>query len=362
MNYINNTIGTKHIPPSVGICEGILTGIVKDLTRQVNGTSTCINIYDIRLTDESPACGMNWPTDLVDITKYLRRNDVLSALHATRKSESWRECSGIIGSHFRNANSVASIELFPELLSQIKILLFVGDQDLICNSLGMEMLVDALEWGNQTGLGDAKPQGWSVNGSDAGTWVDARNLTYVKIFNASHMVPYDKPHVTHDMILRFMGVDFSALTGGTAQIPSNVGLDFKPSFKPVLDEKMPQSGTIAPGKAKTPEQDKAMWEAYYNAGSAALVLVLIALAVGLFFWIRSRRQQRQAVHIGRDDAEENIPLNSHRAPSPNGHPFEDEDASYRRKAKGKGRAVMENNGESIFHVGDSDGEDDVGKE
>lgn len=91
------------------------------------------------------------------------------------------------------------------------------------------------------------------------------------------------------------------------------------------------------------------------------MLVLIAVAVGLFFWIRSRRQQRQAVHIGRDDAEENIPLNSHRAPSPNGHPFEDEDASYRRKAKGKGRAVMENNGESIFHVGDSDGEDDVGK-
>lgn len=74
------------------------------------------------------------------------------------------------------------------------------------------------------------------------------------------MVPYDKPHVTHDMILRFMGVDFSALTGGTAQIPSNVGLDFKPSFKPVLDEKMPQSGTVTPGKAKTPEQDKAMWE------------------------------------------------------------------------------------------------------
>ena len=28
---------------------------------------------------------------------------------------------------------------------------------------------------------DAKTQGWSVNGSDAGTWVEARNLTYVKV-------------------------------------------------------------------------------------------------------------------------------------------------------------------------------------
>lgn len=74
------------------------------------------------------------------------------------------------------------------------------------------------------------------------------------------MVPYDRPHVTHDMILRFMGVDFSALTGGSAQIPSNVGVDFKPSFQPVVDENKPQSGTTVPGIVKTPEQDKAMWE------------------------------------------------------------------------------------------------------
>lgn len=74
------------------------------------------------------------------------------------------------------------------------------------------------------------------------------------------MVPYDLPHVTHDMILRFMGVDFSALTGGSAQIASNVGVDFKPSFQPVVNENKLQSGTTVPGIAKTPEQDKAMWE------------------------------------------------------------------------------------------------------
>lgn len=30
-----------------------------------------MNIYDVRLLDSYPACGMNWPIDLVNITTYL---------------------------------------------------------------------------------------------------------------------------------------------------------------------------------------------------------------------------------------------------------------------------------------------------
>jgi carboxypeptidase D len=32
----------------------------------------CLNIYDVRLKDEVPACGMNWPLDLKNITSYLQ--------------------------------------------------------------------------------------------------------------------------------------------------------------------------------------------------------------------------------------------------------------------------------------------------
>jgi len=31
----------------------------------------CINIYDIRLEDTEPACGMNWPPEMPHITKLL---------------------------------------------------------------------------------------------------------------------------------------------------------------------------------------------------------------------------------------------------------------------------------------------------
>lgn len=38
----------------------------------VNGLNMCVNNYDVRLTDTHPACGMNWPPDLSDITPYLQ--------------------------------------------------------------------------------------------------------------------------------------------------------------------------------------------------------------------------------------------------------------------------------------------------
>jgi carboxypeptidase D len=84
--------------------------------------------------------------------------------------------------------------------------------------------------------------------------------------------------------------------------------------------------------------------------------VLIALAIGIFFWIRSRRR-RPGVTIS-DYPDEAIPLHDNRAPSPNGYHPDDEEESRRRK--GKGRAESEVSAEAIFNVGDSDGEEDEG--
>jgi hypothetical protein len=70
------------------------------------------------------------------------------------------------------------------------------------------------------------------------------------------MAGYDQLHVTHDMMLRFMGMNFSAITDGTARIPSSVGDDVKPAFV----ESKSASAALTRPTAKTPEQDKAMWE------------------------------------------------------------------------------------------------------
>lgn len=78
---------------------------------------------------------------------------------------------------------------------------------------------------------------------------------FAQVFNASHMVPYDVPDVAHDMILRFMGVDFSAILEGSARIPSSVGDDVKPIF--MDDENLPVSSNPP---EKSPEETKAQWD------------------------------------------------------------------------------------------------------
>jgi carboxypeptidase D len=177
------------------------------------------------------------------------------------------------------------------------------------------------------------------------------------------MVPFDVPHISHDMILRFMGVNFSAIIDGSAKIPSSIGTTTKPHFLANLPT---ATAPTVPDTAKTPQQAKAMWEgttfgncahtlqvliefpAYYNAGSAALVLTLIFLAIGIFVYCRRRRSPRLPVNQHGED----IPLNS--APLDDDR---DDEAFRQRQRKGKGKErAMESTGPPIFDVGDDDEE------
>ena len=87
--------------------------------------------------------------------------------------------------------------------------------------------------------------------------------------------------------------------------------------------------------------------AYYNAGSAALVLLLIFLGIGTFVWCRVRRRR---LRLPETRNEESIPLTS-------SHRLEDEeDQPAFRSRKGKERAKEA--AQPIFDVGDSDDEED----
>ena len=85
------------------------------------------------------------------------------------------------------------------------------------------------------------------------------------------MVPYDLPHVSHDMILRFMGMNFSAITDGSVKIPSKVGDAEKPSIIEGSKDGAEDSQPVSPGK--TPEQDKAMWEGLWFKTSPIQILL-----------------------------------------------------------------------------------------
>lgn len=95
-----------------------------------------------------------------------------------------------------------------------------------------------------------------------------------------------------------------------------------------------------------------MVTAYYNAGSAALILVLILVFIGLFLFWRSRRGRAQGrVNLPTEqDHEERIPLST----SVGGAGISREDVTHR---DGRGRSTE---GEAIFDVGDDSGSEDGG--
>ena len=110
---------------------------------------------------------------------------------------------------------------------------------------------------------------------------------------------------------------------------------------------------------------KKQFKAYYNAGSAALVLVLIAAVIGAFLWWRSRRARR--LGLGRSPPhrtrgfEEHIPLTERSAELDDLPPSRDErdehEGTFRGRGKGKERATEYTPKEEIFRVDDSDDED-----
>lgn len=290
-------------------CEAVLPKII-DLTTGRRGSQTfCINIYDVRLSDTSPACGMNWPPTLASTYTYLARKDVRKALHvdSIHKPEAWIECNHRVSAALHDRDGKASVTLLPSLLEAgIQVMLFAGDQDLICNHIGVERIGDKLTWGGK-GWEQPEKRDWFVNNTLAGYWRTNRNLTYVSLAQASHMVGFDKPVEAHDMMLRFMGVDLVAAAGPSARIPSRIGkekdrLVVLGSGGGLEKDERPMIPGVD-GKSEEQVAQEAKWAAYYNAGSAALIVLLILVGCGVYMLLRMRRKtrlQRLPVGLGAD--------------------------------------------------------------
>lgn len=185
-------------------CDKILD-VFSKATRIINDDTgsrgTCYNYYDYRKQDVYPACGTNWPEILPSTNSYLNRQDVQQALNINHKKQ-WAECDEHTSSVFSPRKSAKSFELIPQLLTDVPIMFFNGDKDIICNHLGTEMMIEKIPIGNgQKGFSnDSHYINWIQDGVHVGNVRSEMNLTYVRVFNSSHMVPYDLPEISRGLL------------------------------------------------------------------------------------------------------------------------------------------------------------------
>ena len=284
VTHLNQPGGTDRV--DIPACENIL----QEILRLSQKDGQCYNMYDLRLRDSYPSCGMNWPPDLTQVTPYLRKQEVKDALHINKdKRSGWTECSGAVSSNFNTKNSKPSIQILPEILKKVPVILFSGDQDLICNHMGTEELIHNMEWNGGKGFelspGTWAPRrDWTFEGEPAGIYQEARNLTYILFYNSSHMVPFDYPRRTRDMLDRFLGVDIASIGGK----PADSRLDGAKGVETSVGGH-PNSTTAE--QAEVEKLERAKWAAYYKSGEVALVVVIIlASAWGFYVW-RDRRRR-----------------------------------------------------------------------
>ncbi|XLS45118.1 hypothetical protein HN51_001983 [Arachis hypogaea] len=93
----------------------------------------------------------------------------------------------------------------PALLEdEIQVLVYAGEEDLICNWLGNSRWVHAMEWSGQNEFGAASTIPFLVDGTAAGTLKSHGPLAFLKVNEAGHMVPMDQPKAALQMLTNWM--------------------------------------------------------------------------------------------------------------------------------------------------------------
>ncbi|KAK1421632.1 hypothetical protein QVD17_24118 [Tagetes erecta] len=152
-------------------------------------------VYDIRRKE----C-----YDMSAIEEFLNKASVKKALGVPRDIN-FVSCSGVVyGAMLEDFMRNLEVGL-PQLLdADIKMLIYAGEYDFICNWLGNYRWVDAMKWSGQPEFKAARVIKFKVDGKEAGLLKNYGPLTFLKVHDAGHMVSLDQPKASLQMLKKWM--------------------------------------------------------------------------------------------------------------------------------------------------------------
>lgn len=166
-----------------------------------------INAYDVRMVCDGEEC---YPEQAL-IAKYLNTPEVQAALGA--EVEVFEECSESVFLGFiLTADQMHPYhEKVAALLDQgLPVLIYAGDKDYICNWLGNRAWTNELEYSHHEEFSSAQVRKFHTpSGKYAGDVQNYGNFTFIRMFDAGHMVPYDQPESAFAVFNDWIGGDYS---------------------------------------------------------------------------------------------------------------------------------------------------------
>ncbi|AES67519.2 serine carboxypeptidase-like protein [Medicago truncatula] len=175
---------------SLSICMNIFIQII-------NNTDN-VNCYDIRKKCEGDHCFY-----FSGIETFLNMKIVKEALGVGDLE--FVSCSSTVYNTMLQ-DWMKNLEVgIPALLEDgIKLLVYAGEKDLICNWLGNSRWIDAMKWSGQTAYKESPTTPFLVDSEEAGILKSHGPLAFRKLKEAGHMVPMDQPKVALQMLQEWM--------------------------------------------------------------------------------------------------------------------------------------------------------------
>jgi len=142
------------------------------------------DIFSSYFPNEYEPCAGNWAAS------YLNRADVQSAIHVIG-SPVWADCSDNVGNLYNLTDILAPMmPVYRQLInsSKLNILVYSGDDDSICATLGTQQWI----WNLGSNVSKEWAE-WTVDGQVAGFLVQFQGFSFATVHGAGHMVPQTRP-------------------------------------------------------------------------------------------------------------------------------------------------------------------------
>jgi cathepsin A (carboxypeptidase C) len=170
---------------------------------------TGLNVYDIRRKCTFPGLCYNFTAES-DFFNSAPVQDAL--LGASRAGRTWAICNGTVNGMFGSDWYHDFDRFIPPMMeiAGIRVLVYAGDMDFICNWIGNKHWTLGLEWVNRTAYRAAPDIPWYLDAIPAGifrTVASPQNnlqFTFLQIHGAGHMVPMDQPKRALEMVRHFL--------------------------------------------------------------------------------------------------------------------------------------------------------------
>eukprot|EP01061_Rhynchopus_euleeides_P021696 TRINITY_DN353_c0_g1_i4.p1 TRINITY_DN353_c0_g1~~TRINITY_DN353_c0_g1_i4.p1 ORF type:complete len:466 (+),score=199.44 TRINITY_DN353_c0_g1_i4:46-1398(+) len=159
-----------------------------------------LNVYDMRKKcDKPPLC-----YDFSNINTFLNQDSVRQELGVST-SLKWTDCNHLV-TVFMEGDWMHAYEqdLPQQLASGIRVMIYAGDQDYICNWLGNKAWALDMEWPGKGAFNTAFDYPWMLDGKEAGKKRSYGGFSFVQVHEAGHMVPMDQPKFALEMLNDFI--------------------------------------------------------------------------------------------------------------------------------------------------------------